>query len=193
MPSDERRAAEAGHITTLLHAWSAGDDGAFGELVPLVYAELRAIAGRQARGEPAGSTLTPTAVVHELYIKLAGQDRARWENRRQFFAVTARLIRRILVDHARERGAEKRAGGAIRVELTDDLAIEAPADIDVLGLDRALERLASLDPRATEVVGMHYFLGFSIEEIADLMALSTPTIKRDLRSARAFLQLELAR
>ncbi|MBP9144650.1 MAG: RNA polymerase subunit sigma-70, partial [Thermoanaerobaculia bacterium] len=126
------------------------------------------------------------------YIKLAGQDRARWENRRQFFAVTARLIRRILVDHARERGAEKRAGGAIRVELTDDLAIEAPEDIDLLGLDRALERLANLDPRATEVVGMHYFLGFSVGEIADLMALSTPTIKRDLRSARAFLQLELA-
>jgi RNA polymerase sigma factor (TIGR02999 family) len=192
MHGSERAAAETGRITSLLHAWSAGDDGALGELVPLVYAELRAIAGRQARAEPAGSTLTPTAVVHELYLRLAGQDRARWENRRQFFAVTARLIRRILVDHARERGAEKRAGGAVRVELTDDLAIEAPADLDLLGLDRALERLSNLDPRATEVVGMHYFLGFTVEEIAGLMELSTPTVKRDLRSARAFLQSELA-
>jgi RNA polymerase sigma factor (TIGR02999 family) len=184
--------APLGRITTLLHAWSEGREGAFDELMPLVYAELRSIAGRQARAEPLGSTLTPTAVVHELYLRLVRQDRARWENRRQFFAVTARLIRRILVDHARERGAEKRAGGAIRVELTEDLAIEAPADVELLGLDRALERLATLDPRATEVVGMHYFLGFSVDEIADLMELSTPTIKRDLRSARAFLQRELA-
>ncbi len=181
-----------GRITALLHSWSLGEAGAFEELVPLVYAELRAIAGRHARGEAPGATLTPTAIVHELYLRLAAQDRARWANRRHFFAVASRLIRRILVDHARARGAEKRAGGAVRVELSPGLALEAPAELDLLALDQALDRLADLDPRQAEIVGLRYFVGLSIAETAELLDLSTPTVKRDFRSARAFLQRELS-
>jgi RNA polymerase sigma factor (TIGR02999 family) len=184
--------ATAGEITALLRSWSAGDEGALARLAPRVYRELRAIAGRQARGERAGSTLTPTAVVHELYLRLAGQERARWQNRRQFFAVAARLMRRILVDHARERGAEKRGGAALRVELTEELALAAPAGLDVLALDRALERLAALDRRQAAIVELRCFAGLSVEETAEIVGISTPTVKRDLRSARAFLLRELA-
>jgi RNA polymerase sigma factor (TIGR02999 family) len=192
MPEEPHDPEGPGRITALLRAWSAGDEGALAQLTPLVYRELRAIAGRQGRGERAGSTLTPTAVVHELYLRLAGQERARWENRRQFFAVAARLMRRILVDHARERGAEKRGGAALRVELTEEVALAVPAGLDVLALDRALERLAALDPRQAEIVELRCFAGLSVEETAEIVGISTPTVKRDLRSARAFLLRELA-
>jgi RNA polymerase sigma factor (TIGR02999 family) len=185
--------APPGRITALLHAWNRGESGALEKLVPLVYEELRAIAGRQARAERPGGTLTPTAVVHELYLRLASQDRARWENRRQFFAVAARLIRRILVDHARTRDANKRGGGTVRVELAPDLALEAPPDFDLLALDRALDRLGELDTRQAEIVALRFFVGLSVEETGELLGLSAPTIKRDFRSARAFLLRELGR
>lgn len=181
-----------GAITTLLQAWSGGDGSALDRLMPLVYDELRALARLRSRGEAPGSTLTPTAIVHELYLKLAGEERAQWQNRRHFFAVAARLIRRILVDHARERGAQKRAGDRVRVELAPDIVVEAPLDLDLLALDQALDRLATLDARQAEIVGLRYFLGLSVEEAAELLGLSTPTVKRDFRSARAFLQRELA-
>ncbi len=189
--ADSASPGARGRVTELLHAWNQGDSGALGELLPLVYAELRAIAGRQARLEPPGSTLPPTAVVHELYLRLAAHDRARWTDRRQFFAVAARLIRRILVDHARARGAVKRAGGVVRVELSEELAFEAPPDFELVALDRALDRLAELDPRQAEIVALRFFVGLSVEETAELLALSTPTVKRDFRSARAFLRREL--
>ena len=181
----------AGRITGLLQAWGRGEERARDEVVPLVYAELRAIAGRQARAERAGWTLTPTAVVHELYLKLAGQENARWENRRQFFAVAARMIRRILVDHARERDAAKRGGGAIRIELSEEIALELPRDLDLLAVDRAVDRLAALDARQAEVLELRCFAGLSVEETAELLGVSEPTVKRDLRSARAFLLREL--
>lgn len=192
MPPGAGPTAQNASITALLQAWSGGDGSALDQLMPLVYDELRALAARRARCEAPGSTLTPTVLVHELYLRLAGEERARWQNRRHFFAVAAALLRRILVDHARERGAQKRAGDRVRVELTPDLAIEAPPDLDLLALDRALERLAALDARQAEIVGYRFFLGLSVEETAELLDLSTPTVKRDFRSARAFLQRELS-
>lgn len=181
----------SGSITALLQAWSGGDDTALDRLMPLVYDELRALARRRSRGEAPGSTLTPTAIVHELYLKLAGEEGSRWQNRRHFFAVAAALIRRILVDHARKRGAQKRAGDRVRVALAPDLVLESPPDLDLLALDRAMERLAALDERQAEIVGYRFFLGLSVEETAELLDLSTPTVKRDFRSARAFLKREL--
>ncbi len=193
MPPGVGPTARSASITALLQAWSGGDGAALDQLMPLVYDELRALAARRSRHETPGSTLTPTALVHELYLRLAGEDRARWQNRRHFFAVAAQLIRRILVDHARERGAQKRAGDRVRVELAPDLVLEAPPDLDLLALDRALERLARLDPRQAEIVGYRFFLGLSVEETAELLDLSAPTVKRDFRSARALLQRELTR
>lgn len=195
-PSMNERAdggeAADGRITQLLHSWGQGEDAARDELLPLVYAELKAIARRQARSEPSGATLTPTAVVHELYLRLAGQERARWRNREQFFAVASRLMRRVLVDHARERLAEKRGGRALRVELAEDVAFEMPMDVDLLALDRALERLGEVDPRLASAVELRCFLGLTIEETGEVLQVSTPTVKRDMRAARAFLLRELS-
>lgn len=191
MSSGSGEALRDGRITELLRSWAAGAESAGDELLPLVYAELKAIARRQLRGEPAGLTLTPTAVVHELYLRLAGQNRVQWQNRRQFFAIVSRVIRRVLVDHARERNAEKRGGRALRVELADDVAFEMPTNVDLLALDAALLRLSGLDPRLAEAVELRCFAGLTIEETSDVLGVSEPTVKRDLRAARAFLYREL--
>lgn len=181
-------------ITQLLDDWSGGDRAALERLLPIVYGELRRLAKRELRRERAGHTLQPTALVHELYVRLVDQRRASWENRAQFFAVAAQLMRRILVDHARARVAAKRGGSSPRVSLDEagdaiDEAI-APA-FEVLAVDRALTRLATLDPEQARIVELRFFSGLSVEETAHVLGRSPRTIKREWRLAKAWLYQHL--
>lgn len=168
-------------------AWNAGDDAALERLVPLVYSELRRTAARRLRRERPDHTLQTTALVHETYLRLVEQRRARWRNRAQFFAVAARLMRRILVDHARSRGASKRGGQAWRVSVDADTLRAPEAEPEVVALDRALQDLASLDKRQSQIVELRYFGGLSIEETAQTLGLSPATVKREWTVARAWL------
>jgi RNA polymerase sigma factor (TIGR02999 family) len=183
----------AGHaVTELLHAWGAGDAGASEVLIPLVYAELRRQARRALRRESEGHTLQATALVHEAWLRLDGQHDARWESRTQFLAVAAQMMRRVLVDHARTRRALKRGGGGTLVTLGDaDQAIAAPDEVDVLALDDALARLASLDPRKARLVELRYFAGLSIPEAAAALGISPATVGREWAVARMWLRREL--
>lgn len=177
-------------ITALLHAWREGRPGAAERLMPAVYLELRRIARRQLQGERATHTLQPTALVHEAYLRLAGQ-RVEWRDRSHFFALAATLMRRILVDHARGRLAAKRA--ADTVTLTLSAAVESrPIDVAVLDLDRALERLAAAHPRPARIVELRFFSGLEIEEIAEALDLSGRTVQREWVFARAWLLRALA-
>jgi len=178
-------------ITDLLLAWSEGDRKAFDRLVPLVYAELRRQARVQLSRERGAHTLQPTALVHEAFLRLVDQRSARWQNRAQFFGVAAQLMRRILVDHARARDAAKRGGGAVRISLDEAPEAAASPETDVLLLDEALERLASLDERQARVVELRYFGGLSVEEAAAVLDVSEITIKRDWAMAKAWLFREL--
>jgi RNA polymerase sigma factor (TIGR02999 family) len=183
-----------GEVTGLLMAWNEGDPRAVGRLMPLVYAELREIAGRQFRRERAGHTLQPTAVVHEAYFRLVDQTRVTWKNRGHFFAIAAQAMRRILIDHARAREAEKRGGGETRVTLDVGIASSEPADdIDLLALDEALVRLKDLDEPQARIVELRFFGGLSIQETAEAMETSPSSVKREFRSARAWLFRELGR
>jgi RNA polymerase sigma factor (TIGR02999 family) len=179
-------------LTELLRAWSAGDPDAEARLLPLIYDRLRRQAAHQLRRERAGHSLSPTAVVHELYLRLVPQERAEWVNRTQFFAVASRLIRRVLVDHARERGARKRAGDWQRVSLADEVAGEAPRDVELLALDAALDELAALDPRRARLVELRWFGGLSLDETAEALGISAATVSRDWQLARAWLHRRLA-
>ncbi len=174
-------------LTGLLRAWSGGDRAALDALVPLVYAELRAQARRHLWKERRNHTLQPTALVHETFLRLQSQRRAHWQNRRQFFAVAAQTMRRVLVDHARARIAAKRGAGRTLVPLEDAPAPARAPGVDVLALDQALSRLASLDARQAQVVEMRYFGGLSAEETAAALGVSLPTVKRDWALARAWL------
>ncbi len=181
-------------VTELLNAWSAGDTGAFDELLPLVLDDLRRIAQNQMERETPGHTLEATAVVNELYLKLVGKRSVHWQSRAQFFATMAQLMRRILVDHARRRAAQRKGGGALRV--TFDRALDVPAaggtdGIDLVALDRALGRLAVMDPRQARIVEMRFFAGMTLAETARHLEVSTMTVKRDWRSARLWLLSEL--
>ena len=185
---------EPGEVTRLLIAWNAGDPSAVERLMPLVYAELREIAERQFRRERAGHTLQPTAVVHEAYFRLVDQTRVTWKNRGHFFAIAAQAMRRILIDYARGRDAEKRGGREDRVTLDVGIASPEPADdIDLLALDEALVRLKDLDEPQARIVELRFFGGLSIEETAEAMETSASSVKREFRSARAWLFRELGR
>jgi RNA polymerase sigma factor (TIGR02999 family) len=186
-----------GEVTRLLAAWSQGDRAALERLVPLVYEELRRLAARALRGEAPGHTLQTTALVHEAYMKLVavpadGSARGEWRNRQQFFAVAAQAMRRILVDHARERHAQKRGGGARPLEL-DEAAAMLPVhrDADVLAVDAALDALAAVDPPLARVVELKFFGGLSLDEIAALLEVSPSTAWREWNAAKAWLQREL--
>jgi len=175
----------ADDVTALLQAWGQGDSDAGERLFPLVYAELRRQARRYMRGERADHTLQPTALAHEAYLRLAGRERV-WADRAHFFAVAARAMRQVLVDHARRRRAAKR----------DGLQLEAPEDVrnepvDLLDLDAALAELAQLDPKQVEVVEMRFFAGLSVEETAEALGLSPRTVKREWSTARAWLKHRL--
>jgi RNA polymerase sigma factor (TIGR02999 family) len=181
---------ETSEVTRYLRAWSAGDRQALDRLVPLLYDELRAIAAHQLRGERREHTLQPTALVHELFLRLAGQRDADWINRGQFFAVASRIMRRVLVDSARQRLAGKRGGGARRTTLSG-LLTSGP-DPDVLDVHDALEALAALDERQAKIVELRYFGGLSIEETAQALDISPATVKREWTSARAWLYRKLS-
>lgn len=193
-------ASNAEHaVTELLRAWGAGDTHASDSLVRLVYAELRRQAELVLRREGHGHTLQPTALVHEAWLRLGGQHEAEWENRTQFFALAARMMRRVLVDHARSRRALKRGAGAVQVSLGPGpaprgthVAEGTPLDaVDVIALDDALARLAELDPKKARVVDLRYFAGLSIPEAAAALGVSPATVGREWAIARAWLRREL--
>jgi RNA polymerase sigma factor (TIGR02999 family) len=185
---------EPGEVTRLLIAWNAGDHSAVERLMPLVYAELRDIAERQFRRERAGHTLQPTAVVHEAYFRLVDQTRVTWKNRGHFFSIAAQAMRRILIDHARARKAEKRGGREERVTLDVGIASPEPADdVNLLALDEALVRLKELDEPQARIVELRFFGGLSIDETAEVLETSASSVKREFRSARAWLFRELGR
>lgn len=186
-------ASASGPVTQWLLAWSSGDRAALEELIPVVYPELRRIAARYLRRERFDHTLQPTALVNEAYLKLIDQNRAHWQNRAQFFGVAAQLMRRILVDHARTRGAAKRGGGAAPVTLVDAMGASTPRGIDVVALDEALTRLTNFYPEQGRLVELRYFGGLTIEETGEVMGMSPATVKRQWAVARAWLLSQLDR
>ncbi len=180
-------------VTELLLDWGEGDDGALGRLMPLVEAELRRIAKRHMRREAAGHTLQPTALVNELYLKLIDQRRVQWRNRAHFFGSAANIMRRILVDHARAKGAAKRGRGDKPLAL-DQVSEPSPEpDVDLIALDDALTALAEVDERQSRIVELRYFTGLSHREIGEVLAASERTVRREWRTARLWLHREMRR
>ncbi len=194
-PSDKVRGSDAssesdegyGPLTRLLTACSDGDPEAFDRLIPLVYADLRAIAHRRLRSERAGHTLDTTAVVHEAYLQLVNQRTATWRDRVHFFAVASRVIRHVLIDYARRRDADKRGGGRLQVPLRERMTGRKPRTVDLLALDQALSEIAELDPRMAQVVECRFFGGMTMAETATAVGVSQRTAERDWTRARAHL------
>ena len=189
--STEQASVSPQRVIHLLTNWSHGDGAALTELTPLVYEDLRRLAHRYMDGQRADHTLQTTALVNEAYLRLAGQTAPSWQTRAHFFAVAARAMRQILVNYAQSYRAQKRGGGAFKVEL-DDASLVLPAESkDIVELHEALQRLAMLAPRKAEVVELKYFGGLSYEEIAEVLQVSTITVRRDWEFARAWLYTEL--
>jgi RNA polymerase sigma factor (TIGR02999 family) len=202
LPPDDR-------ITQLLVAWSEGDSGALEYLTPLIYEQLRRLAARHLRREPAAQTLQTTGLVHEAFLRLVDQRSPRWQNRSHFFAIASSLMRRVLVDQARVRMAEKRGGGKANIRLDDlsatlegrgeQLLLEAQSDAgeqaaraNLIGIDAALTRLDALDHRQAQIVELRFFGGLTVEETAQVLEISNATVKRDWMMAKAWLARELA-
>jgi RNA polymerase sigma factor (TIGR02999 family) len=181
------------NVTELLQRVAAGDRSAENELLPQIYADLKHLAAAQLRNERQGHSLQVTALVHEAYVRLTGGNLRDWKDRSHFFAVAARVMRRVLVDHARGRRAAKRGGGGTRVVLEENLLISPQQSDLVAALDEALERLAEIDPRKAEIVELRFFGGLTEEEIAAYLGRSSRTVKRDWVMARAWLYGELSR
>jgi RNA polymerase sigma-70 factor (ECF subfamily) len=180
-------------VTQLLIAWSDGRREALDELMAVVYEDLRRLAASYMRRESAGHALQPTALVSETYLRLIDQRRVRWRNRAHFFGVAAGMMRRILVDHARRRLAERRGRDWARVTLTGvDLAAHEPNPIDVLALHESLERLASFDPQQAQIVELRYFAGLTIDEVAEVVGVSEATVAREWTIAKAWLRANLS-
>ena len=183
---DDREAAPPG-VTRLLLDWRNGDKEALDRVLPLVYGELRRLAAGYLSREGVGHTLQPTALVHEAYLRLVDQRRVDWRNRAQFFGLAAGMMRRILVNHARDRRAAKRGGDAERVSLS---LVDTPSgghDVDIIALEDALHRLVALDPRKAQVVELKFFGGLTTEEIAEVLQISGATVEREWSFARAWL------
>ena len=176
-------------VTDLLQEWGRGQPGALADLIPLVYEELRGVAANYLKGERPGHTLQPTALVHEAFLRLLDQKKVVWENRAHFFAIASRMMRRVLVDHARRRAAAKRDGQAFRVDIP--LAVSPESDPDLITLDDALTRLEKLDPAQARVVELRFFGGLTVEETAEVTGTSPATVKREWQTARAFLRREI--
>ncbi|MFL6211142.1 MAG: sigma-70 family RNA polymerase sigma factor [Pyrinomonadaceae bacterium] len=180
------------HLTQLLVAWSDGNRAALDELLPLVYDELRQIARRYMRRERTDHTLQTTALVNEAYLRLIDQRQVRWQNRAHFFAIAAGMMRRIIVDHARNYHRQKRGGGAIKVPLEEAAVVADEKAAELIALDDALKALAELDPRRAQVVELKYFGGLSNEETAEVLQVHPNTVMRDWNMARAWLYKELS-
>lgn len=186
-----RASAASRDVTRLLQAWSDGDDTALERLVPLIEDELRRLARSYMARERKGHTLQATALVNEVFLRFPVAGRLRWQDRAHFIGVAARLMRRVLIDHARVRGRGKRGGGAQRVALDERILTAPEPSVDVLAVDRALEVFARIDPRKSQVVELRFFGGLSLEEIADVLHVSVETVKRDWRLARLWLSRAL--
>src|SRR5213083_15068 len=195
LPAERTKMVQASReeVTGLLQAWSGGDQAALEKLMPLVYAELHRLAKRYMGREHAGRTLQTSALVNEAYLRLVDAHGVRWQNRAHFFAVSAQIMRRILVDFARTRQNLKRGGGALQVTLDEGLVVSSKGGADLLALDEALEKLAILNPRQSRVVELRYFGGLKEEEAAEALNVSPRTVRHDWSLARAWLYRELSR
>jgi RNA polymerase sigma factor (TIGR02999 family) len=178
-------------ISLLLEAWSRGDQSAFERLVPLVYGELHRLAHRYMAREHAGRTLQTTALVNEAYLRLVDANQIQWQNRAHFFAISAQLMRRILVDFARSRGYQKRGGNLRKVSFDEAMPVAPETDPDLIELDDALSALAAIDPRKAKVVELRFFGGLSVDETAEVLKVSPDTVMRDWRLAKVWLAREL--
>jgi RNA polymerase sigma-70 factor, ECF subfamily len=184
--------SRSSEITQLLAAWSAGDRAAAEPLVSAVYAELKRLARYHLAGER-GHTLQPTALVHEAYMKLVDQRSVNWLNRAHFFAIAARLMRRIVLKRARRRGTAKRGGGIAHLQIDDAVIPADERPLELIALDEALTRLASMDGRQSQIVELRYFGGLDVDETAAVLGISAGTVKREWRSAKAWLHREITR
>jgi RNA polymerase sigma-70 factor, ECF subfamily len=186
-----KRTPQQHEITQLLAEWSDGNQSALDELYPLVYDELHKLARRYMSRERQGHTLQTTALINEAYVRLVDQRNVHWANRSHFFAISAQIMRRILIDHARRNAYAKRGGGARQVSLDEAATITRSPGTDILRLDEALKSLAEMDPRRSQVVELRYFGGLNNEEIAGVLKVSENTVTRDWNMARAWLHQQL--
>jgi RNA polymerase sigma-70 factor, ECF subfamily len=185
--------ADSGEITSLLGKLGSGEAEISARLIALVYKELRAIAGRCMRNERAGHTLQPTVLVHEAYLRLAADTTVQWESRAQFFGFAARIMRRVLLDYAREHRALKRGGSAARISLDDIFLVSEDQVENVLMLDESLSRLAAIDSQQSRIVELRFFAGMTLEETSQVLGISTATIKREWNHAKAWLHRDMSR
>ena len=183
---------DPGEITRLLNTVASGDREAMDRLMPLVYPDLRALAGHFLRREGSGHTLQPTELVNEAFLKLVDQTRVDWKGRSHFFAIGATAMRRILVDHARAKLSKKRGQRPVKVELNEDMMISTARHEDVLALDQALERLAELDPEQARIVELRFFGGLTVEEVAEVLGVSKRKVEAEWTVTRAWLRRELS-
>ena len=188
MPSDP-----SSPVTDLLARWRNGDREALDALMPQVYEELRRLARHYLRQERSDHTLQSTALVHEAYVRLLGQNPPEWKNRAHFFGIAARLMRQILVDHARSHHAAKRGGAALKITLSDAIAGTKAKNLDVVALDRALNNLAQLSQQQSQIVELRFFSGLTIEDTSEALGISPATVKRSWTAARAWLFREMSR
>jgi RNA polymerase sigma factor (TIGR02999 family) len=177
--------------TRLLRAWANGDRAALGKLIPRVYRELRRMAGHFMQNERAGGTMQATALVHEAYLRLVDVNSVNWQDRAHFFAVSAQVMRRVLLDAARKRGTAKRGADVSRINLDEIPDISAGRDRELIALDDALQALAKIDPRKAQVIELRYFGGLSVEETAEVLKISVETVMRDCKLARAWLMMQM--
>jgi RNA polymerase sigma factor (TIGR02999 family) len=182
----------ANQVTQLLVSWGNGDQQSLESLIPLVYDELRRQARRYLRRERPDHTLQSSALVHEVYVRLIDQRQANWHNRSQFFGVAAQLMRRILVDHARSRGAVKRGAGVTKLAIAEEVAAIEMQNVDLIALDSSLTKLEQIDPQQCRIVELRFFSGLSIEDTADALSISPATVKRDWAMAKAWLYREIS-
>jgi len=182
----------AQNVTEMLRDWRKGDQEALEQLIPVVYDELHRQAARYLRREHPGHTLQTTALIHEAYLRLIKQQNIEWQNRAHFYAIAARLMRQILVDHARRRQATKRGGSDIKVPLEEAIVLSSGRNVDLVALDEALTRLAAIDPQQSRIVELRYFSGLSVEETAEVLGVSSRTVKRDWNVAKAWLRQQIS-
>jgi len=180
------------NITQLLEKWGNGNKEVLDELLPIVYDELRRQAARYLRRERVGHTLQTTALIHEAYIRLVDQRNVRWQNRAHFFGIASQLMRRILVDHARTKKRVKRGGSDVRVSLAEAIVTTKAKDLDVLALDEALDKLATIDNQQARIVELRFFSGLTVEETSEVLSISPATVKRDWSMAKAWLHREIS-